>query len=186
MRRLILLALLLLSGLTVGGAERARAQDADASATATGPITYGQLLRANGFTVSDAEMAYLDADERLETGYLLALSSIQLLAATPPDQQTDAWRQSLTGELSRIIEMDPAGTPPAPPSLQHFRDLTTEHRRHAQQAARQWLAGVQAGDAQWAQRGADEERAAGESYAAFMQELAAHFPPPADQPTPQP
>ncbi|HZS00241.1 MAG TPA: hypothetical protein VFE37_16120 [Chloroflexota bacterium] len=174
MRRLILVALLTLSGLALGGA-RALAQDANTPAP---PTTFGQFLRASGLDVSDAELAYLDADERLEQGYLLALTNLQLLAATPAEQQNDQWRQSLTAELNRIIAMDPAGVPQAPPSLQRFRELGVEHRRHVQQAARLWLSGVEANDPQWNTRGADEERAAGESYTAWMQELAARFPPP--------
>jgi hypothetical protein len=182
MRRLILVALLIVSGLTLGTAERALAQDASATAQ---PTSFSQFLRASGLDVSDAEMAYLDADERLEQAYLLALTNLQLLAATPAEQQNDQWRQSLTAELNRIIGMDPAGVPQAPPSLQRFRELGVEHRRHVQQAAQQWLSGVQAGDPQWNVRGADAERAAGESYTAWMQELAARFPPP-QQAEPQP
>jgi hypothetical protein len=181
MRRLILVALLSLCT-TVGAFERAAAQNADATAA---PTSFGQFLRASGLTVSDAEIAYLDADERLEQGYLLALTNLQLLAATPTEQQNDQWRQSLASELNRIIAMDPAAVPQPPPSLQRFRDLGVEHRQHVQQAARQWLNGVQAGDAQWNVRGADAERLAGEAYTAWMQELAARFPPP-EQPQAQP
>jgi hypothetical protein len=180
MRRLILVALLVFCGSALGSVERAVAQSAD---TAAAPTSFGQFLRASGLTLSDSELAYLDADERLEQAYLLALTNLQLLVATPSEQQTDEWRQSLTSELNRIIAMDPAGVPPAPSSLERFRDLGVEHRRHVQQAARQWLAGVQAADPQWNVRGADEERAAGESYTAWMQELAVRFPPP---PTAQP
>jgi hypothetical protein len=174
MRRLILVALLSFSTFA-GSVERTLAQSADATAA---PMSFGQFLRASGLNVSDAEIAYLDADERLEQAYLLALTNLQLLAATPTEQQTDQWRQSLTSELNRIIGMDPAAVPQAPPSLQRFRDLGVEHRSHVQQAARQWLSGVQATDAQWSTRGADAERLAGETYTAWMQELAARFPPP--------
>ena len=181
MRRLILVALFSLSSVA-GGSERAVAQSADATAA---PTSFGQFLRASGLTVSDAEIAYLDADERLEQAYLLALTNLQILTATPAEQQSDQWRQSLTSELNRIIAMDPAGVPQPPPSLQRFRDLGVEHRRQVQQAARDWLGGVQAGDAQWNVRGADAERMAGESYTAWMQELATRFPPPQqDQPQP--
>ncbi|HLH20931.1 MAG TPA: hypothetical protein VK066_00290 [Chloroflexota bacterium] len=183
MRRLLLVALLTMTSLAVGGAQRVLAQDADATAA---PTTFGQFLRASGLTVSDAELAYLDADERLEQSYMLALTNLQLLAATPAEQQNDQWRQSLTAELNRLISMDPAGVPQAPPSLQRFRDMGIEHRRHIQQAAQQWLAGVQANDPQWNTRGADEERAAGESYTAWMQELAARFPPPQSSDSQQP
>jgi hypothetical protein len=182
MRRLILVALLTICGLGLNGAGRALAQNADSTAA---PTSFGQFLRASGVTVSDAEMAYLDADERLEQGFLLALMNLQSLAATPAEQQTAEWRQSLTSELNRIVAMDPGGVPQAPPSLQQFRDLGVQHRQHVQQAARRWLEGVQAGDPQWNVRGADEERAAGESYAAWMQELAARFPLP-QQEQPQP
>jgi hypothetical protein len=179
MRRLILAMLVVFGGAALGGAASAHAQNAD---PAQAPTSFGQFLRASGLTVSDAELAYLDADERLEQAYLLALTNLQLLAATPAEQQTDPWRQSLTSELNRVVAMDPAGVPPAPPSLQRFRDLGVEHRRHLQQAARLWLEGVQAGDAQWNVRGADEDRAAGESYTAWIQELAARFPPPQPEP----
>jgi hypothetical protein len=182
MRRLILVALMTISGLALGGGTQALAQDADAPAA---PTSFGQFLRASGMNVSDAELAYLDADERLEQGYLLALTNLQLLAATPAEQQNDQWRQSLTAELNRIIAMDPGGVPQAPASLQRFRDLGVEHRQHVQRAAQQWLGGVQASDPQWNTRGADEERAAGESYTAWMQELAVRFPPP-EQAQPQP
>lgn len=183
MRRLILVATLILCGMAVASAERALAQNADATAA---PTSFGQFLRASGLSVSDAEMAYLDADERLEQAYLLALTNLQLLAATPGEQQTDQWRQSLTSELNRIVGMDPSGVPQAPASLQRFRDLGVEHRRYVQQAARQWLEGVQGGDPQWNVRGADAERAAGESYTAWMQELSARFPPPQQSAQPQP
>jgi hypothetical protein len=181
MRRLILVALLTVSVLALGSAERALAQNADATAQ---PTSFGQYLRANGLNVSDAELAYLDADERLEQAYLLALTNLQLLAATPAEQQNDQWRQSLTAELNRIVGLEPGGVPQAPASLQRFRELGVEHRQHLQRAAQQWLSGVQASDPQWNTRGADEERAAGESYAAWMQELAARFPPPQEAPQP--
>jgi hypothetical protein len=183
MRRLILAILLTITGLMMGPeAMRALAQTAEAPAA---PTSFGQFLRASGLSVTDAEIAYLDADERLEQAYLLALTNLQLLAATPAEQQNDQWRQSLTAELNRIIAMDPSGVPPAPSSLQRFRDLGVEHRQHVQRAAQQWLSGVQANDAQWNARGGDEERAAGDAYTAWMQELAARFPPP-EQAQPQP
>jgi len=183
MRRLILAIALIFTGLAVGpGAMRAFAQTADVPAA---PTSFGQFLRASGLNVTDAEITYLDADERLEQAYLLALTNLQLLAATPSEQQNDQWRQSLTAELNRIIGMDPSGVPPAPASLQRFRDLGVEHRQHVQRAAQQWLAGVQANDSQWNARGGDEERAAGDAYAAWMQELAVRFPPPAQE-QPQP
>ena len=173
MRRLILVVLL--SFFTVAGVQPALAQNADSTAA---PTSFGQFLRASGLNVSDAEIVYLDADERLEQAFLLALTNLQLLAATPAEQQTDQWRQSLASELNRIVSMDPAGVPQPPASLQRFRDLGVEHRQHVQQAARQGLSGVQAGDAQWNVWGADAERMAGETYTAWMQELAARFPPP--------
>src|SRR5206468_4135948 len=107
----------------LGSGQRAQAQDTDATAA---PMSFGQFLRASGLSVSDSEIGYLDADERLEQAYMLALTNLQLLVATPSEQQSDQWRESLTSELNRIIAMDPASVPQAPPSLQQFRDLGVE------------------------------------------------------------
>jgi hypothetical protein len=56
------------------------------------------------------------------------------------------------------------------------------HRTQVRDAARQWLAAVQAGEAEWLERGGDAYRAALQSMEGWQQELMARFPPPQAQP----
>ena len=100
-----------------------------------------------------------------------------------PSLRNDEWRQALEGELNRVIAMNPSEAPAAPPSLQRLRELGVEQRTFVWRAARQWLDGLQGGDAEWLQRGGDDFRAAMQGMANWQQELVSRFPPP-QQPQP--
>jgi hypothetical protein len=171
-----ILGIVLLLGALVGAGRPAAAQEA------TAPATFGEFLRAQGYDVTDAEIAYLNADEHVQVVYAEALLNVDALARVAPAEQSAEWRQALLGELTRLVEADPNATPPAPPSLARHRELGVTHRAQLQEAARQWLAGVQVDDPEWLQRGAEAFRAAMESLAGWQAELLARFPPPQGAP----
>ena len=174
--RLILAAIISVLAAVTWNGRPAQAQGGEA---APAPSSFSQYLRTNGYSLSEAEVSYLDADERAQAVYSLGIMNVDLLSRVPPEQQNDQWRQALVEELTRLAQADPSAAPPAPPTLQRLRELAIAHRAHIQRAAQQWLAAVQAGDPDWMQRGGDEFRAAGEGFGDWQQELMARFPPPA-------
>ena len=144
--------------------------------------SFSQYLRVQGYNVTDAEAQYLDQDEAVQAVYGQALWNVHLLSLVEPAQRNDEWRQALVAELNRLIEADPSVTPQAPASLQRHRELGIAHRSRMRDAARQWLAGVQASDPEWLERGGDAYRAALQAMESWQQELLARFPPPQAQP----
>jgi hypothetical protein len=144
--------------------------------------SFSQFLRANGYTVSDPEAQYLDADEQFQLTYAQGLWNVHLLSLVEPEQRNDEWRQTLVTELNRLLAADPSAAPQAPASLQRHRELGMAQRSQVREAARQWLAAVQAGDPEWLERGGDAYRAALQGLENWQQELLVRFPPPQAQP----
>ena len=173
--RLILTALLTLGVSPLFAPPGVSAQSADSQV----PIaTFSQYLRTQRHRLSDAETAFFDADEAVQTVYAQALVNVDLLSRVDPERRNDEWRQALLGELGRILATDPASAPAAPPNLQRLRELGIAQRTNMWAAARRWLDALQAGDPEWLQRGGDEFRAALQGMSNWQQELVALYPPP--------
>ncbi|HEY7064646.1 MAG TPA: hypothetical protein VII06_24445 [Chloroflexota bacterium] len=177
------IVLLLLAGL-LGAPASARAsgehQSAD-SATVTS-VTASQLIRQAGYPLTDAEAAYLDADQAVGQQYATAIGQVMALGS-PGSGLPDATMQpALVAVLQRLVALDPAATPEAPDSLQSLRALAVEQRQAMQRAATAWLTALQAGDPNWFQAGADDFAAASQALQSWQQDFAARYPPPQEQP----
>ena len=173
-----MLALLALTTALLAGVGSAAAQEAEQPQI----TSFSQLLRTNGYTLSDAEAQYLDADEQFQLTYAQGLWNVHLLSLVDPAQRNDEWRQAIVGELNRLVAADPSAAPQAPASLQRHRELGMAQRSQVREAARQWLAAVQASDPEWLERGGDAYRAALQGLESWQQELLVRFPPPQAQP----
>ena len=138
--------------------------------------TYSQMVRAQGHTLSDVEAAFLDADETVQSIYVLVLYNIDLLSQTPAEQRNDQWRQALLQELQRLQVLDPAASPAAPPSLERFREAAIAYRQQVREAANKWAAAVQTNDPEWLQRGIEDYRTSLQRLQAMHQELLNRFP----------
>lgn len=140
--------------------------------------TFSQALRAQGHNLSDAEVAFLDSDEQIQANYIQALVNIDLLSRVDAERRTDSWRQAVLSELNRILAQDPAAAPPAPPSLEQFRELAVAYRRDVFAAASKWLEAMQANDPEWLQRGTADYSSSLQRLSAMQQELANRYPAP--------
>ncbi|HLI28788.1 MAG TPA: hypothetical protein VKZ60_17115 [Chloroflexota bacterium] len=138
-----------------------------------------QVIRQAGYSLTDAEAAYLDAEQQLQFEWVAPLWQVVTLAGTEsglPDASTQA---AIRAELEKLLAMDPTAGPAAPPQYQRLRELAVAQRQALQRAARAWLAALQAGDPDWRQRGADDAQAAQRALEEWAAEMVARYPPPA-------
>ncbi len=174
--RAILLVLMLL-----GLAAPARAQQSEeeeAVPPATAPVPLSTALRNAGYTLTAEEAAYLDADEEVTEQFLTPLLTVELHA---PYVQDEYSRQIVLAELRRLAALDPTATPVAPtPTLAELHRLALARRTSLQEAARQWLEGLEANDPAWVARGAEAygraRQAEADWYALLRQRLSASGP----------
>jgi hypothetical protein len=168
--------ILLASTLAAGAWATPALQSGDA-----GPpiVPLSQIIREAGHALSDAEAAYLDADQLVQAQYAAPLFRVIGLAGPGttgvPEGQV---RLTIESELQSLAGLDPSAAPVAPPSLSRFRELAVEHRTALRRAAAAWLAGLQAADPDWRDRGAGDFAAAQQSLATWQQELLGRYPPP--------
>jgi len=142
-----------------------------------GMVPISQIIRQAGYTLSDAEAAYLDAEQRVQGQYLTPLFQVVTLAGTE-GIPSDATRANILTELQKVTSLDPNAAPEAPASLQRLRELAIEQRGAIRAVAQQWLNALQAGDPDWRTRGASDFMAAQQSLSDWQQELASRYPPP--------
>lgn len=173
-RRSVVIALSV-AGLLASAAGAARAQT---PVPAPMVMTFSQGLRAQGFNLSDAEVAFLDADEQVQAAYVQALIALDLLSQVEAERRNDEWRQAVVTELQRILALDPAAAPAAPENLRRFRELAIAFRRDVHAAASKWLEALQANDPEWLQRGLADYSSARRRLADMQQELFSLYPPP--------
>ncbi len=148
-----------------------------------GPLPMSQFLQQAGFSLSSAEVDYLDADQQIQLQWVTPLLDMINLAgpdAGIPDADTQA---KIVADLQQVLALDPNAAPQAPSSLQRLRELAVEQRQALQRAASAWLSALQAGDADWRTRGADDFVAAQQSLAAWNQEMFTRYPPPEQPPS---
>jgi hypothetical protein len=148
------------------------------------PVPVSQVIRQAGYSLSDAEAAYLDAEEQMQAQYAAPLFQVLTLAGPATGLPDAATQASIVAELQQLLALDPNAAPQAPPALQRIRELAFQHRAALQRAAALWLAALQAGDADWRLRGAEEFAAAQESLAGWIQEMVSRYPPPSQPPQP--
>ena len=146
-----------------------------------GMVPISQIIRQSGYPLSDAEAAYLDADQPLQGQYLAPFFQIVTLAGTE-GIPSDSTRATIIAELQKVTILDPNAAPEAPPSLQRLRQLSIQQRAGMRAVAQQWLEGLQTGDPDWRTRGASDFQAAQQSLSEWQQELANRFPPPTGAP----
>jgi hypothetical protein len=173
--RAILLALMLLGLAAPTGAQQS---EEEAVPPATGPVPLSAALRNAGYTLTAEEAAYLDADEGVTEQFLTPLLTIELHA---PYVQDEYSRQIVLAELRRLAALDPTATPVAPPpTLAELHRLALARRTSLQEAARQWLEGLEANDPAWVARGAEAygraRQAEADWYALLRQRLSASSP----------
>jgi len=138
--------------------------------------TITQYVRDQGHTLTPEETAFFDADEAIQSLYTQALVNIELLARAEPVPQTNEWAQSVARNLEVLMAIDPAAAPPAPPSLQRFRDLAVEQRTHYRTAANQWWQAFQADAPDWRQRGLAEQGAGLQVLYTWQAEFSSRYP----------
>jgi hypothetical protein len=138
---------------------------------------FSQYLRSQGFTLTDEEAAYFDADEKLQASFSQSLVNLELLVAMDPAQRPAGWRDAVVGELNRLLGLTPDQAPAAPPTLQRLRELGIAQRAHVLAAAREWLRALESGQSEWWLQGNDQMRAAREAMATWQQELLTRYPP---------
>ena len=143
-------------------------------------VPISQIIRQAGYTLSDAEAAYLDAEQQLQAQYLAPMLQVMALAGGPEaGMPGDATQAGIVAELQKVVALDPSAAPEAPATLQRLRELAVLQRVGLRRVAEQWLEALQGGDPDWRTRGASDFPAAQQSLADWQQELASRYPPPA-------
>ena len=111
------------------------------------------MIRQAGYVLTDAEAAYLDADQAIGQQYSTALLQLVALGGPNAGLPDSAAQPALVAVLQRLLAFDPAASPEAPASLQPLRALAVEQRAATLRAASAWLTALQAGDPAWWQAG---------------------------------
>ena len=114
------------------------------------------MIRQAGYVLTDAEAAYLDADQAIGQQYSTALLQLVALGGPNAGLPDSAAQPALVAVLQRLLAFDPAASPEAPASLQPLRALAVEQRAATLRAASAWLTALQAGDPTWWQAGAND------------------------------
>ena len=157
----------------------AERQGTEVSITTLSP---SELVRQAGYALSDAEAAYLDADQPIGQQYNTALLQVMALGGPNAGLPDSAMQPAVEAVLQRLSALEPAAAPEAPASLQRLRTLAVEQRQATQRAANAWLAALRAGDPTWWQAGASDLAVANQALQDWQQELATRYPPPQGQP----
>jgi hypothetical protein len=182
MRKLTTAVALLAATLFVQPTAWAGAQNQGGDSATITTLGPSQLIRQAGYTLTDAEAAYLDADQQIGQQYSTALLQVVALGGPNAGLPDSAIQPALVAVLQRLLALDPAATPEAPASLETLRSMAVEQRQATQRAASAWLAALQAGDPNWWQAGADDFAAANQALQNWQQEFAARYPPPQGRP----
>jgi len=162
------------------------------------PLSVSARLLAQGHPVQPAEAVYLDADEQVTERYIGLLVVVDFLASMfpnaaawksataadlmPPD--ADDWKSAMVACLQALAALNPGETPVPPPAgLMAVHGDSVAYREHLAAAAREWLAGVEADDPAWRERGLGEYGEAERARLAWYKELWEHY---TGQPAPGP
>jgi len=140
--------------------------------------TISEVIRQAGHSLSDAEAAYLDAEQQLQIQWVSPLYQVVALAGPEggvPDADTQA---AIRAELEKILALDPNAGPTPPPQYQRLRELAVGQRQALRRAAQAWLTALQAGDPDWRQRGTADAQVAQQQLEAWAAEMVALYPPP--------
>lgn len=172
MRRYLLI-LMLAGALLAAAPPLAAQQEEEAVPPATAPQALSVQIRGAGFTITDDEAAYLDADAQFTDQFVAPMMTVELHA---PYVSDDFSRQVVLNQLQQVARLDPTASTVRPPASMADLDRVQVARRTAiRQAAQQWLTALQANDPNWVMAGSDAYGAArqGEAdwYAALRQRL---------------
>ena len=122
------------------------------------PMPISAMLRNAGYTLTDDEARYLDADEQVTDRFVAPILTVELHAQFVNDEFS---RQVVLNQLRQLTALDPAATTVAPPaSLAELHRVAVARRMALRSAAQQWLAGLEANDPTWVTRGAEAYGAA--------------------------
>ncbi|HLH26468.1 MAG TPA: hypothetical protein VK066_28440 [Chloroflexota bacterium] len=182
MRKLGLAAALLAAVFVTQPTAWASGQNQGADNATVTTMSPSQLIRQAGYTLTDAEAAYLDADQPIGQQWSTALMQVVALGGPNAGLPDSTMQPALEAVLQRLIALDPEAAPEAPPSLQPLRSLAVQQREATQRAAKAWLAALQAGDPNWWQAGAADLTLANQALQSWQQEMAARYPPPQGNP----
>jgi len=182
MRNLATIVALLAAMLVAQPTAWANSQNQGADSATVTTVGPSQLIRQAGYVLSDAEAAYLDADQPIGQQYSAALLQVMALGGPNAGLPDETAKPALEVVLRRLVALDPTAAPEAPPSLQPLRALAIEQRQATQRAATAWLAALEAGDPDWWQAGANDLALANQALQNWQQELASRYPPPAGRP----
>jgi hypothetical protein len=182
MRKLGIVIAVLAATLVAQPAAQANGQNQGADAATVTTLSLSQIIRQAGYTLTDEEAAYLDADQAFGQQYSTALLQVVALGGPNAGLPDSAVQPALEAVLQRLVALDPAASPEAPASLQPLRALAVEQREAARRAAVAWLDALQAGDPNWWQAGASDFAATNLALQNWQQELAARYPPPQGRP----
>src|SRR5215210_7887028 len=107
-------------------------------------VPISQIIRQAGYALSDAEAAYLDAEQQLQAQYLAPMLQVMALAGGPEaGMPGDATQAGIVAELQKVVALDPSAAPEAPATLQRLRELAVLQRVGLRRVAEQWLEGLQ-------------------------------------------
>jgi hypothetical protein len=122
------------------------------------PMPMSAMLRNAGYTLTDDEARYLDADEQLTDRFVAPILTVELHAQFVNDEFS---RQVVLNQLRQLTALDPSTVTVAPPaSLAELHRISVARRTALRNAAQQWLAGLEANDANWVTRGVEAYGAA--------------------------
>ena len=117
------------------------------------PMPLSAMLRNAGYTLTDAEARYLDADEQLTDQFVAPILTVELHAQFAADEFS---RQVMISQLRQVTALDPgANTVPAPASMGEIERIAVTRRAALRRAAEQWLGGLEANDPAWVNRGVE-------------------------------
>jgi hypothetical protein len=136
-------------------------------------MTLSEMIRNAGHTLSNEVAAYLDADAAHTEKFVQPVLTVDLFAASLVDERS---RQIVLTALRQVVALDPGTVSPPPPGLADLDRLAVARRTAAQQAARNWIQGLDGNDPGWLFRGSEAlglaNQAEGEWYVLLNQFLA--------------
>jgi hypothetical protein len=133
------------------------------------PQSISMLLRNAGYTITEEEARYLDADEQLTDRFVAPILTVEMHAQTINDEFS---RQVVLNQLRQVTSLDPtANSVAAPASLAELHRIAVARRTALRDAAQQWLAGLEASDPQWVARGVEPYGAARQGEADWLTAL---------------
>src|SRR3954447_16041223 len=135
MRKLSIVVALLAATLVGPAAVWAGSQNQGGDGATVTTLGPSEMIRQAGYTLTDAEAAYLDADQPIGQQYSTALLQLVALGGPNAGLPDSAAQPALVAVLQPVLALAPAPPPEAPASLQPLRALAVEQRAATRRAA---------------------------------------------------